>query len=68
MSDPTTTPAPASDPRPTVRGGGQVEGEGPIPTDQASEDPRGDDDLRRELGPGDGDDAPPVTGDEPSPR
>ncbi len=36
--------------------------------DQAADDPRGDDEVRRELGPGDGDDAPPVTGDEPSPR
>ncbi len=65
MSDPDRT---ADDPRPTVRGGGTDGGQEPIPTDQASEDARGDDDLRRELGPGDGDDAPPGTGDEPSPR
>ena len=39
-----------------------------IPVEQADDDPRGEDEIRRELGPGDGDDAPPVTGDEPSPR
>ena len=36
--------------------------------DQAAGQPRGKSELTRELGPGDGDDAPPVTGDEPSPR
>ena len=39
-----------------------------LPEPQADDDPRGDDEIRRELGPGDGDDPPPVTGDEPSPR
>ena len=43
---------------------------GPIapPEEQADDQPRGSDELRRELGPGDGDDPPPVTGDEPPPR
>ena len=36
--------------------------------DQAAGQPRGKVELGREMGPGDGDDAPPVTGDEPSPR
>ena len=36
--------------------------------DQAAGQPRGTNEIARELGPGDGDDAPPVTGDEPSPR
>ncbi len=36
--------------------------------DQAEGQPRGKDELGREMGAGDGDDAPPVTGDEPSPR
>ena len=35
---------------------------------QDDDDPRGEDVIRRELGPGDGDDPPPETGDEPSPR
>ena len=35
---------------------------------QAAGQPRGKSELGREMGPGDGDDAPPVTGDEPSPR
>jgi len=39
-----------------------------IPLEQADDDPRGDDEIGREMGPGDGDDPPPVTGDEPSPR
>jgi len=39
-----------------------------IDDEQAADDPRGEDEVRRELGPGDGDDAPPGTGDEPSPR
>ena len=36
--------------------------------DQAAGQPRGKDEYAREMGAGDGDDAPPVTGDEPSPR
>ncbi len=36
--------------------------------DQAAGQPRGENELGRELGPGDGDDPPPVTGNEPSPR
>jgi len=39
-----------------------------VPEAQAADDPRGDDEVRRELGAGDGDDPPPCTGDEPSPR
>jgi len=41
----------------------------PKPDDrQAAGQPRGKTELGRELGPGDGDDPPPATGDEPSPR
>lgn len=36
--------------------------------EQAAGQPRGKNELGREMGPGDGDDPPPVTGDEPSPR
>jgi len=35
---------------------------------QAAGQPRGKNELGREMGPGDGDDPPPVTGNEPSPR
>lgn len=36
--------------------------------DQAAGQPRGGDEYAREHNAGDGDDPPPVTGDEPSPR
>ena len=36
--------------------------------DQAAGQRRGKDELGREMGGGDGDDPPPVTGNEPSPR
>ena len=36
--------------------------------DQAAGQPRGKDEIGREMGAGDGDDPPPVTGNEPSPR
>ncbi|MCA1684865.1 MAG: hypothetical protein LC745_02540 [Planctomycetia bacterium] len=36
-----------------------------VPSEQPADDPRGADEVRRELGPGDGDDPPPDEGDEP---
>ena len=36
-----------------------------VPTEQAANDLRGDDEIRRELGAGDGDDPPPHDDDEP---
>ena len=49
-------------------GAEQVQPDPKADDDQAAGQPRGKAEIARELGPGDGDDAPPVTGDEPSPR
>lgn len=36
-----------------------------VPSEQPADEPRGDDEIRRELGAGDGDDPPPAEDDEP---
>ena len=41
-------------------------GEAPgVPSEQPADESRGSDEVRRELGPGDGDDPPPDENDEP---